>query len=288
VRLKLDCILCILNQVYKTARLASDKREVLEAILRATMRKLLEVDWNSSPAKLARSIRVYSLIEKFTGVRDPYKDYKKKSNDEALLLLNKARELLTEGDPLLTAVKIAIAGNIIDPVTVDKYDLEKTIKEIVVKEPAINDYNKLRDDTMNAKTLLYFADNSGEIVFDKLLIEEMIKARGEPFTKITFVVKGGPFANDATVEDALYVGVDKLPNLEIRTVSNGEPGTGPDPSSPEVLSWIESHDLTIAKGQGNYEEFSHIRGMYFLLIVKCPVVAEDLGVNVGDAVIKRG
>ncbi len=101
-------------------------------------------------------------------------------------------------------------------------------------------------------------------------------------------LREGPIVNDATIEDALYIGLDKLPNIEFRKVSSGEPGTGPERSSPEVLSWIRDHDLVISKGQGNYEDLSDVEGVYFLLVAKCPVVAEDLGVRVGDIVIKRG
>jgi uncharacterized protein with ATP-grasp and redox domains len=288
VELSLDCILCILSQVLRTARLASSKADVQEAVLRVAMKRLLEEDWSGSPSELARRTGATGLIRELTGVGDPYRDYKRQSNDEALFMLDRVRRIVSAaGDPLMAAVKIAIAGNIIDPVTVDKYDLEKKIMEVLTGKPAVDDYNKLREDVLNSRTLLYFADNAGEIVFDKLLIEEMNKTRKQPFEKITFVVKGGPFANDATDEDALYVGINELPNIEIKTVSNGEPGTGPDPLSQEVLSWIRSHDLIIAKGQGNYEEYSHIRGIYFLLIVKCPVVARDLGANIGDTIIKK-
>jgi uncharacterized protein with ATP-grasp and redox domains len=289
MKTRLACILCILNQALKTARLVTGDTGIRERILRTIMSRLLEVKWDVSPAQIARSIRAFELIEEVTGIDDPYRDFKRRSNDEALSLLDKALKIVSEAeDPLMTAVKVAIAGNIIDVVTIDEYNLEEKIEEVLRKKPAINNYDKLRRDIMKSNTLLYFSDNAGEIVFDKLLIEEMIRARGKPFEKITFVVKGGPSINDATLEDALYIGVDKLPNIEIRTVSNGSPGTGPDPLSPEVLSWINSHDLVIAKGQGNYEDYSDVKGIYFLLIVKCPVVAEDLGVNVGDIVIRKG
>ena len=289
MKLRLDCVVCIAKQALKAARLATNDPKVHEEVLRRVMHRLTEMGWIGTPPQLIRASRIVELIAKLTGVEDPYKDLKKASNDEALAMVDEIKSLIaSHGDSLRAAVKVAIAGNIIDFAAVETYDLRATIERVLKQELAIDDYNRLREEVLSAEILLYFADNAGEIVFDKLLIEEMIRVRGKPFRKISFVVKGGPIINDATIEDALYVGLDKLPNIEFKKVSSGKPGTGPERSSPEVLSWIRSHDLVISKGQGNYEDLSDIRGIYFLLMAKCPVVAEDIGVKVGDIVIKRG
>ncbi len=289
MKLRLDCVVCIARQALRAARLATRDFKVQEEVLRRVLSRLTQIEWVGTPPQLVRSSGVVRLIEELTGVEDPYKRLKKMSNDEALAMIDEVRTLIASyRDTLRAAVKVAIAGNIIDFAALESYDLSSTINKVLRQEPAIDDYDELRRDVMRAESLLYFADNAGEIVFDKLLIEEMIKVRGRPFTKISFVIKGGPMVNDATIEDALYVGLDKLPNIEFKTISSGKPGTGPEYSSPEVLSWIRDHDLVIAKGQGNYEDLSDIKDIYFLLIVKCPVVAEDLGVKVGDIVIKKG
>ena len=289
MKLRLDCVVCIAKQALKAARLATNDPKVQEEVLRRVMRRLTEMEWVGTPPQLVRASRVAELIEELTGVSDPYRELKKASNDEALAMVGEVRALIaSHDDPLRAAVKVAIAGNIIDFAAVEAYDLKATIERVMRQEPAIDDYSRLREEVLSAETLLYFADNAGEIVFDKLLIEEMIRVRGKPFKRVSFVVKGGPIINDATIEDALYVGLDKLPNIEFRKVSSGKPGTGPERSSPEVLSWIRNHDLVISKGQGNYEDLSDVEGVYFLLMAKCPVVAEDIGVKVGDIVIKRG
>ncbi len=289
MKLRLDCVVCIAKQALKAARLATNDPKVHEEVLRRVMRRLIGMEWVGTPPQLVRASRVIELIAELTGVDDPYKDLKRASNDEALAMVNEVKSLIaSHGDPLRAAVKVAIAGNIIDFAAVETYNLRATIERVLKQEPAIDDYNRLREEVLGAETLLYFADNAGEIVFDKLLMEEMIKVRGKPFRRISFVVKGGPIINDATIEDALYVGLDKLPNIEFKEVSSGKPGTGPERSSPEVLSWIRNHDLVISKGQGNYEDLSDVGEVYFLLMAKCPVVAEDLGVKVGDIVIKRG
>ncbi len=288
MRLRLDCIACIIRQAVETAKSVTSNPVLREEIVRRVVNRLLEVEWRGTPPQIVRAVNITGVVREVVGVDDPYKHLRKLCNDEALSLLDEVRMLISSSeDPLEVAVKAAIAGNIIDSVTVGTTGLRSTIMRLLAKRPAIDDYEMLRRDVMEADTILYFADNAGEIVFDKLLLEEMIRIRGRPFKKISFVVKGGPTANDATIEDALYVGLDKLPNIRFRRVSSGSPGTGPEPLSPEVLSWIKHHDLVISKGQGNYEDLSSVNGIYFLLVVKCPVVAEDLGVNVGDLVIKR-
>ncbi len=289
MKLRLDCVVCIVKQALEAVRLATNDPKVQEEVLRRVMCRLIEMEWVGTPPQLVRASRVAELIEKLTGVDDPYKDIKRASNDEAMAMVGEVKSLIaSHEDSLRAAIKVAIAGNIIDFVAVKTYDLRATIEKIFKQELAIDDYSKLREEVLSAETLLYFADNAGEIVFDKLLIEEMIRVRGKPFKRISFIVKGGPTINDATIEDALYVGLDKLPNIEFKKVTSGKPGTGPEHSSPEVLSWIRNHDLVISKGQGNYEDLSEVGGVYFLLIAKCPVVAEDLGVRVGGIVIKRG
>ena len=99
------------------------------------------------------------------------------------------------------------------------------------------------------------------------------------------MVKGGPIINDATIEDAKYVGMDRLPFIEFKTISNGDPNTGPERNSKEVENWISNHDVTIAKGQGNYEGMHQYQRIFFMLMVKCQVIASDLKVNEGDIIL---
>jgi hypothetical protein len=162
--------------------------------------------------------------------------------------------------------------------------LEKAIKEVLKKKFAIDDYEKLKEVLKDAETLLFFTDNAGEIGLDKLLVETFLKANR--FEKISFVVKGGPIINDATLGDAIYMGLCDLPNVGFLKMSNGEVGTGPERNSRAVKRWIRKHDLVISKGQGNYEGLSENDGLFFLLMAKCPVIASDLGVEVGDIILK--
>lgn len=275
MRLKPDCIPCFQRQVIQALRFASSNR--IEDALREVMSYLLSVSWDKAPPEI--DYEVQKIIRKFAG-GDPYADIKRKSNEKALSIYPYCRKIVEEsGDQIKTAVKIAIAGNIVDFGALSSHDLEGTLKRVLSSELAVDHYDMLKRKLDKSSSVLYFADNAGEIVFDKLLIETMLKFRD---LKITFVVKGGPLINDATPEDVKQIDLDFA---EIRTVSNGEPGTGPDRRSDEVLRWIKGHDIVISKGQGNYEVLDEFKGIFHMLMVKCPVVAESLGLKVGDAVL---
>ena len=283
MKLNLDCIACFQRQALQAVRFISDNEELHEKVLREVTKNLLESDWNLTPPELAH--KVHRIVRGVTNEKDPYKKVKKESNDLVLKMYPALKTKVEESkDPLRTAVRFAIAGNIIDFGPLQEFNLEKAIKEVLKKKFAIDDYEKLKEKLKDAKALLFFTDNSGEIGFDKLLVETFLKAR--KFAKISFVVKGGPIINDATLEDAAYVGLCDLPNVEFLKLSNGEAGTGPERNSQEVKRWIRKHDLVISKGQGNYEGLSGNDGLFFLLMAKCPVISSDLGVEVGDIVLK--
>ncbi len=277
MKARLDCIPCILRQVLRASQYSHLPPEIQEKILRESMNALLKEEWSKTPPELAHI--AHKIARKYAR-GDPYKEVKKKSNDEALSLYPKLKKIVDESDdPLRTAIRIAIAGNIIDFGALEEYNIEKTVNEVLHKKFAYDDYPLFKKILKNAKSILYFADNAGEIVFDKLLIEKIKEIKDY---KITLVVKAGPIINDATLEDVKYIGLDKLIN-DIRYISNGE--IGYERNSPEVKSWIKEHDLTISKGQGNYEGLSEFQGIFYMLMVKCPVIAEDINANVGDIIL---
>lgn len=168
--------------------------------------------------------------------------------------------------------------------------LKKTIGDVLNREFAIDDYQIFKEKIKKANNLLYFVDNTGEIVFDKLLLETILEFRKKiginQNLKITLIVKGGPVINDATLKDAKYIGMDKIPNVEFRITTNRDTNTGPSLNSKEVESWIKDHDITIAKGQANYEGLSQFNDIFFILITKYRIIASDLGVKERDIVLK--
>lgn len=283
MKLNLDCIPCFQRQALQAVRFISDDEKLHQKVLREVTKELLESDWESTPPELAH--KVHSIVKRITNENDPYKDVKKESNDLVLKMYPELKETVKNSrDPLRTAVRLAIAGNIIDFGVVQEFDLEKTIIEVLKKKFAIDYYEHLKETLKNAETLLFFVDNAGEIGLDKLLVETFLETK--KLEKIDFVVKGGPIINDATLEDTVYMGLDLLPNSEFLAISNGEAGTGPDRNSQAVKRWINEHDLVISKGQGNYEGLSEHNGLFFMLMAKCPIIASDLGVEVGDIILK--
>ena len=283
MKLNLDCIPCFQRQALQAVRFISDDEKLHERVLREVAKKLLESNWDLTPPELAH--QVHSIVKRITNENDPYKEVKRESNDLVLKMYPELKEKVKKSrDPLRTAVRLAIAGNIIDFGVLQEFNLEETIREVLKKKFAIDDYKTLKEKLKDAETLLFFVDNAGEVGLDKLLVETFLEAK--KLEKIDFVVKGGPIINDATLEDAVYMGLDGLPNSEFLAISNGEVGTGPARSSQTVKRWIREHDLVISKGQGNYEGLSEHNGLFFMLMVKCPIIASDLGVNVGDIILE--
>lgn len=279
----LDCILCFQRQAIQAVSYITNDEVVRERVLREVVKKLLELKWSLKPIDIANE--VHKVIRTVMKVKDPYERVKKYSNNLVLELYPLLRSTIEKSlEPLRTAIKLSIAGNIIDFGALKEFDLGDTIHDVTAKKLLIDDYKMLKENLKDAKTLLFFADNAGEIGFDKLLIEAMLKEK--TFKRISFVVKGGPIINDATLEDALYMGLDELPNVGFLTVSNGVKGTGPKISSQEVEGWVKAYDVVISKGQGNYEGLSEVAGIFFMFIVKCSTIAADIGANINDAVFK--
>lgn len=284
MKLHLDCIPCFQRQALQALRFVTNDVEEQERILRLIIAKLESMDWTTTPPEMAHV--VHRFVREECGVEDPYKDIKKSYNDIVLSLYPEIKRSMEDSEePLLTAVRLAIAGNIIDFGANPEFDLNKTISEVLEKEFAIFDYEELTTILENANTMAYLADNTGEIVFDKILLETILDRY--KIEKILFAVKGAPIINDATIDDAEYVGIDKLPGVEFVKVGIGLPGSGIERSSKEFHNILGSADLVISKGQGNYEALSEYCDIFFLLMAKCPVIASDLNVKIGDIILKE-
>ena len=247
------------------------------------MKKLLESNWKATPPELAH--KIHHIVKKITNTQDPYMSVKKESNDLVLKLYPELEKTVKQNrDPQRTAVKLAIAGNIIDFGAKETFDIKNTIKTVLKTPFAIDDYEYFRKEITTAHTLVYLADNSGEIVFDKLLLETILKIGN--IQKITFVVKGMPFLNDAMLEDAQDIGLDRIPQIKFFQLGVGFPETGSGKTSPSFLTMLKRSDLVISKGQANYEDLCNQDYISFLLMVKCPVVARHLNVPVGSTILR--
>jgi len=236
-----------------------------------------DIPLESTPPESARLI--YHKIGEITGNLDPYKEIKSESTKKALSLYPYLKSHVEKSnDSLLAAIKIAIAGNVIDFGANWDFDLNVEVAEVLDKDFAIFDYNKFKDRFDGAHEILYIGDNAGECVFDRILIEEMKKP-------VIYVVRDVPIINDATYEDAEQAGIDKV--ATILSSGTDAPGTIFRTCSAEFKKVYNNSRFIISKGQGNYEALSNEMGpIFFLLKVKCPVIANNIGVDKGDIVLK--
>ncbi len=276
-----DCIPCFIRQALDAARLATEDEVIHERVLREALRVAADMDLKQSPPSMAQHI--HRAIREWTGQGDPYREIKDRFNRMALKLYPTLQEWMAESDePIETAVRLAIAGNVID------LGVKTQLSDSEVRESIFNAMSAWLEGNIgefsaavkNADTILYLADNAGEIVFDRLLVEQLRSA------KVTVAVRGYPIINDATWDDAKMAGIDEVAEL----VDNGSdaPGTILEDCSDSFREHFDKADLVIAKGQGNYETLSEVdRNIFFLLKVKCPVIAQHTGCPQGTMLLTR-
>jgi len=276
-----DCIPCFVRQALEAGRFVTTDPKVHEQILREVLRAISEMDLKESPPRMGQ--RIHRLIRELTGNPDPYAEVKGRFNRLAMGMYRRLKRIArTAANPLETAVRLAIAGNIIDfgvRSTIDESHVDEAI-EHALAAPFDGDVEAMNKAVREAHSVLYLADNAGEIVFDRLLIEQL------PMDKITLAVKGSPVINDATREDAEAAGLTE----RVRVIDNGSdaPGTVLADCSETFRRQFEAADVILAKGQGNYETLSEVEAdIFFILKTKCPVIAQHLDVPVGTLVLQR-
>jgi len=266
-----------MNQAYRTAKMATDDEEEIKQILDHVGDMIKSITMENTPPEIGDVF--YRKISEITGNKDPYKDIKKKNIKEALELYPMLKEIVKKSnDSLLTAIRIAIAGNVIDLGVNKEFNIKEDIKTILKQDFAIFDYEDFKKQLQKAKSVLYLGDNAGESVFDRLLIEELNKP-------VVFAVRKIPVINDCVIEDAVASGLDKVAHI----ISSGStaPATILNLCNLEFIDRFENADLIISKGQGNYEGLSGVnRSVFFMLKVKCKVIARNIGVDEDDIVLK--
>lgn len=272
----LDCIPCFLRQTLDTARIITKDERKIRRVMDAVSLLIPKISLEASPPEIGREI--YRAINETIGVKDPYKDIKKKYIKIALSLYPELKKLVESSkDRLLTAIRLAIAGNVIDFAAHPDFVLEREIKEIISQDFGILHYDDFKRKLRQAREILYLADNAGETVFDRLLIEELKKP-------VKYVVREKPVINDATREDAILSGIDRV--AEVISSGTDAPGTVLKYCSREFLEIYRSADMIISKGQGNYEALSEEKKpIFFLLKVKCSIIAKDIGVDEGSIIL---
>ena len=278
----LDCMPCFVRQALGAVRMVTDDIDDTGRMLREILLEMSQMSTHQSPVVMAQ--RIHRLVRQLAGDVDPYRDVKDRCNLMALGLYPRVEEMVRgSSEPLEMALRIAIAGNAIDfgPYQhIDKKHVDEAITH-ALKSPLKGDLAGFTDAISRARSILYLTDNAGEIVFDRLLIEQLGPER------VTVGVRGMPVLNDATMADAEAAGLIGL----VEVIDNGSdaPGTLLDDCSEEFRRRFDEADMVIAKGQGNYESLNDAgREVFLVLKAKCPVIAAQIGCPVSSLVVKRG
>lgn len=272
----LDCIPCIVTSYRRLLASGRVPVEKHEPGIRRLLAWLAEADYRQSPPVLAREL--HRMIRHELDDPDPYAAQKERSNRLMLERLPEFTPLVADSDdPFDTAMRLAIAGNAIDFGPEHQLDVAEMIARALDRPLAIDDSDRLRRDLASADRVLYIGDNCGEIVLDRLLLEQI--ACREKY----FAVRGGPVINDATIADARALHIDEV--ARVITTGDDAPGAVPATASDEFRDICAAADVIIAKGQGNLEGLLDSElNIYFLLITKCDLIAARLGTRRGELV----
>ncbi|MDD3079760.1 MAG: ARMT1-like domain-containing protein [Paludibacter sp.] len=270
----IDCQFRSFERLMNKFRISSDDRQKFSRFYNDTM---------SRSAHL-QTPQIHRLLNdefcRLAGSSDLYVEEKHQSNATALRIINELRPEVEQSTNLFNlALKLSIAGNIMDYGASGDFDIHATIQKVLTTNFAIDHSKELENRMKLAKNILYLGDNAGEIVFDKFFIETIHPEN------LTFAVRGSAVLNDATLEDAKNIGLNKV----VHVITNGynAPSTILSESSPEFLKYYHEADLIISKGQGNFEGLMHEYDprIFFLLMVKCDVVSEVVGVEKGSFIV---
>lgn len=281
MRVAPECLPCYFTQCLNTlVRLNLEDREKIELLSRVA-EVIPHLPPHGTPA--ANSTVVIQRLISLLGVEDPFREAKKESNRLALAYLPRLRRLLKrKKDRVYWALKLAVAGNVVDLGLFRGYDLDRALRQVLREPFAVCDYEIFQSALTPGKRVLLIGDNAGEIVFDIPLVEELKRLGLE----VVYAVKGGPILNDATLEDAEEVGMNRV--ARVITTGLNYLGVPVDLIDGKFRQEMEGADLVISKGQANFEtlEGEKIAGRktFFLLKAKCLVVAKALGTEYGKIV----
>ena len=270
------CLPCVINQVIKVANITGV--DTKDELLREVFAYLSKMDFETTTPEIIGVI--FDMIKRHTNNPDPYKEIRNHYNTLFLKLLPEFEKKIEQAENTFQlAMRYAIVGNIIDfnpihnTLLEDIYDCFENMEHL---ELAIDESQTLMEDILNAKILLYLGDNCGEICMDKILLKKIKELN--PKVELLFGVRGEPVVNDSIAEDAYTVGIDDY--AEVIDNGDGSLGTVLNRTSPEFKEVYNKADVVIAKGQANYECLSEEnKNIYFLLMTKCDVIANDIGVE---------
>jgi len=289
MKIQTQCVPCLLKRIIFEANQSTKDKELRTEVIQKSCKLLAELyDPNVCSASIAT--KVHRLVYDTLGDEDPYKELKEVSNKIALSLVPRAEELIKNSkEPLKTSMVCSIIGNLMDYGIEGASNRPELLLEVFDKSVeeglGYDDYDKLKELLSKSKRVLLFTDNCGEVVFDKILCEELKKAF--PDIYLTLVVKGEDILSDATMEDAISLGFDKIVD-EILTTGCFAVGLDFNKLPKELDKALNESDLIICKGMANYEAFSetNYRPTAYLMRTKCTAIANSIGIPVNINAIK--
>jgi uncharacterized protein with ATP-grasp and redox domains len=285
----LECIPCFFNQCIQIGQTAGLDELAQKRLIDKVARQIPNLPPEMSPPEMAGII--LEVVRTELKINDPYQKEKERSSQLVKALLPEINQLILEAEnPLLMAVELAIAGNIIDYGANNQLDLRAELTTILKSEQRkiakeahqFFDFDHFVQSLSLAKALLYIGDNVGEHYFDAQLIQQLKQTN--PQLTIHYATRGYPALNDVLLADAKEAEIDKWATL----LSSGSklPGTVLSQCTPEFNQIFDHADLIISKGQGNYETLSNSsKNIYFLLMAKCPIIARDVGCELRDILL---
>ena len=285
MKVSYECASCMLRQSREAIEQAvNDEKHRMDITLDVLDFMHDNFKKNKQSNKLGTDLHHY-IMDK-TGNYDPYKKLRLKGNLVATNLLSTVEKYLDDNPSFENYVRVAVAGNVIDFGALEEStDIESFLLRQINVDPVINDTDLLEKSLKKVRTVLYLADNGGEIVFDKLLIQ---KIKEEYDVEITLALKESPILNDALVSDAKNLNLDKYANL----ISTGASSVGvvEEYVSNELKNLLNNVDLVISKGMGNFEGLTEMKidsPVFFLLTTKCNVISREIGVGINSPIIVK-
>ncbi|SFV49788.1 DUF89 domain of unknown function [hydrothermal vent metagenome] len=277
------CIECIINQAKRVAQTLQTDAQTAQKLIDTAKEMSRDFSFSKTPPEVAAPL--YEELARILEKEDIYDEVKELSTQKALTLLPLLQKHLQKSDdPFDTALKIAIAGNVIDLASEVSFDLDEELEKIFQTNYAIDDSKELALLLAKAKWVVVLGDNVGEHVFDKLFIQTLQSLYHD--IKFYYFVRGKPIINDVTLKEAKEIEFESV--CEVIDSGVDTPGFVYDRATKEAKRLFDDADLVISKGMGNYECLtpSHKSPIAFLLKVKCSVVATSLGKEVGDIIVK--
>lgn len=279
-----ECGACFLRQAREAMDLATDD-DNLKIDLMKSIFEYLALKYNKDASSNKIGTGIHRMIKDKTLCDDPYIHEKKLGNQIAIDILPRIKEILDDNGTLANHVKMAIIGNILDYGALGlDLDLEDLLEKNLNKDLFINQTKDLEKSLETVDSLLYLCDNTGEIVFDKLLIE---KIKTDYDVDVIVALKSKPILNDACLEDGLAIGLDDIATLV--TTGTDSIGIIYEYSSQDFQKLFNNTDLVISKGLGNYEGLTELaiddKDVFCLLSSKCSAIAKDIGMPEGEMAI---